>query len=134
MLSIYSVLYIILSEGLGDKMRIVTTIQLLSDDGRIFYLKYYITSRPKKGKKAYGVRIEKYDDSAENLVDSDQIDELTSSYHTIWGIVSKLCSFTVTPISLSEVIDDIVDMAACESDIVDTQEDNVIYLKEYVLL
>jgi hypothetical protein len=53
----------------------------------------------------YGVRVTKHLDS---LIESDEVNGISDSRDTVVSIIKKLCQFEVTPISMVEIVDQLV--------------------------
>lgn len=82
--------------------------EVLLEDARVMRLDYYLTemiSDEEMNSPYYGVMISKYLD---DLVETDEITGISTSRESVVSIIRKLCQFEVSPISMVEIVDDLV--------------------------
>jgi hypothetical protein len=81
--------------------------EVMLEDDRVMKLDYSLTERvSEKGQEQYyGVMITKFLDDS---VESEEIAGVSSSREDVVTIIKKLCQFEVTPISMIEVVDELV--------------------------
>lgn len=82
--------------------------EVMLEDARVMKLDYYLTEKNSETEAEtpyYGVRITKYLD---DLVESDEICGISTSRDSVVSIIRKLCQFEVSPISMVEIVDDMV--------------------------
>lgn len=81
--------------------------EVVLDDGRIMKLDYYLTERISEADQTpyYGVMIAKHLDE---LTETEEITGVSASREDAMSIIKRLCQFEVTPISMVEVVDELV--------------------------
>ncbi len=82
--------------------------EVLLEDARVMKLDYCLTENFADAEQCdpyYGVKITKYLD---NLMESDEIKGISSSREAVVSVIKKLCQFEVTPISMVEIVDELV--------------------------
>lgn len=82
--------------------------EVLLEDARVMRLDYYLTemiSDEEMNSPYYGVMISKYLD---DFVETDEITGISTSRESVVSIIRKLCQFEVSPISMVEIVDDLV--------------------------
>lgn len=91
-----------------NQLQLLFSNEVLLEDERVMKLDYSLTEkRLEEDQKIpyYGVKITKYLD---DLVESDEVTGISVSKDTVVSIIKKLCRFEVTPISMVEIVDDMV--------------------------
>jgi hypothetical protein len=90
---------------------VLFTNEVELEDERVMKLDYCLTERISKSDQApyYGVSITKVLD---NLTESDEISGISTSKECVISIIKKLCQFEVTPVSMVEVVDELVTLGA----------------------
>ena len=83
------------------------TRQLITEDGHIFKLNYFLTQKQSEDveKSIYGVAVTK---EASGVFEEEVVDNLSYSQEDVEDILSKLSSNLVTPICLVEILDEMV--------------------------
>ena len=83
------------------------TKQLITEDGHIFKLNYFLTQKQSEDeeKSIYGVAVTK---EASGVFEEEVVDNLSYSQEDVEDILSKLSSNLVTPICLVEILDEMV--------------------------
>ena len=82
------------------------------EDERVMKLDYCLTERISEFNKKlpyYGIRITKYLDS---VTETDEIAGISSSKDHVISILKELCQYQVTPISMAEIVDELVTLRA----------------------
>lgn len=81
--------------------------EVMLEDERIMKLDYSLTEKVSETNQApyYGVRITKFLDE---LVESDEISGISESRENVVSMIKKLCQFQVTPVSMAEIVDELV--------------------------
>lgn len=82
--------------------------EVMLDDERVMKLDYSLTERlsvENQNEPYYGIRVTK---SLDDLVESDEVTGISESREDVISIIRKLCQFQVTPISMIEIVDDLV--------------------------
>jgi hypothetical protein len=89
------------------QLQLLFSNEVLLDDARVMRLDYSLTEKASDDQSSpyYGVRITKHLD---NLVESDEVCGISTSKETVISIIKKLCQFEVTPISMVEILDELV--------------------------
>ncbi|HWT76485.1 MAG TPA: DUF6514 family protein [Mobilitalea sp.] len=92
-----------------NKLQLLFSNEVLLEDARVMKLDYSLTEKASEEEKTpyYGVKITKY---LENLIESDEVTGISESKDAVVSIIKKLCQFEVTPISMVEIVDDMVTM------------------------
>lgn len=78
------------------------------EDSRVMKLDYCLTEKLSESEQKipyYGVRITKH---LENMTETDEVCGISESRDTVVSILKKLCRFEVTPISMAEILDDMI--------------------------
>jgi hypothetical protein len=103
---------LIFSLGLGDlsmqQLQLLFSNEVLLEDARVMKLDYSLTERMSEDDHKttyYGVRITKY---LGDIIESDEVAGLSESKDSVLTVIKKLCQFQVTPISMVDVLDDLV--------------------------
>ncbi|WP_058486799.1 DUF6514 family protein [Defluviitalea phaphyphila] len=90
-----------------------------TSDGRFIQLEYFLLEREGKElsntKKSYGIEIVKKCDHLGQIVytETDYIDYITYEKEKAKQIINKLIANSVTPVTMSYVIDDLMDETPC---------------------
>lgn len=81
--------------------------EVLLEDERVMKLDYSLTQRISEESKEpyYGIKITKYLDE---LTETEEISGISASRENAVSIIKKLCQFQVTPISMVEIVDELV--------------------------
>lgn len=82
------------------------------EDERVMKLDYTLTERlsvAEKNTPYYGVQVTKYLDST---TESDEIAGISTSKEDVISIIKKLFQFQVTPISMVEIVDELITLRA----------------------
>ncbi len=81
--------------------------EVMLEDERVMKLNYSLTEKVSEMDKTpfYGVKITKF---LGDLVESDEISGVTASREDALSIIRKLCQFQVTPVSMVEIVDELV--------------------------
>jgi len=82
--------------------------EVLLEDERVMKLEYCLTERVSNDEPSYpyyGVTITK---CLDNLTESDEISGISISRDFVTSLIKKLCQFQVTPISMVEIVDELV--------------------------
>jgi hypothetical protein len=90
------------------KLQLLFSNEVLLEDSRVMKLDYSLTERVSDTDDIspyYGVKITKHLD---DITESDEISGISTSKDTVVSIIKKLCQFEVTPISMVEIVDDLV--------------------------
>lgn len=90
------------------QLQLLFSNEVLLEDARVMKLDYSLTERCSETDLAapfYGVRITK---RLEDSVETDEITGISTSRDAVVSIIKKLCQFEVTPISMVEIVDDLV--------------------------
>lgn len=91
-----------------NQLQLLFSNEVLLEDARVMKLDYSLTEKHLEENQItpyYGVRITKYLD---DLIESDEVTGISSSRENMIFIIKRLCQFEVTPISMVEIIDDMV--------------------------
>ncbi|MDF2538327.1 MAG: hypothetical protein K0S76_1348 [Herbinix sp.] len=78
------------------------------EDERSMKLDYSLTERLSESEEKtpyYGIQIEKYLD---DTVEKDEVTGISNSKDTVISIIKKLFQYEVTPVSMVEIVDDLV--------------------------
>jgi hypothetical protein len=90
------------------QLQLLFSNEVLLEDERVMKLDYSLTEKISEADQKepyYGVKITKFLD---DLVESDEIPGISSSKEAVVSIIKKLCQFEVTPISMAEIVDELV--------------------------
>lgn len=89
------------------EMSLLYSNEITLENERKMKLRYFLIERvlPAEQKPIYGVKIEKYLDGA---VESDEVTGVSDSKEIVLSIIKKLFQYEVTPISMVEIIDDMI--------------------------
>ena len=82
--------------------------EVMLEDERIMKLEYSLTENlleEDQKTSYYGVRVTKHLDE---LTESDEVTGISDSKDFVISIIKKLCLFEVTPISMVEIVDELV--------------------------
>ena len=82
--------------------------EVLLEDARVMKLDYSLiekNSEENLNTSLYGIRITKHLD---NLVEADEVNGISTSRDMVVSIIKKLCQFQVSPISMVEIVDELV--------------------------
>jgi hypothetical protein len=91
-----------------NQQQLLFSNEVLLEDARVMKLDYALTTREaecNQNSTYYGVRITKHLD---DVIEFDEISGISSSKDTVVSIIKKLCQFEVTPISMAEIVDELV--------------------------
>lgn len=91
-----------------NQLQLLFSNEVLLEDARVMKLDYSLTEKHLEENQItpyYGVKITKYLD---DLIESDEVTGISSSRENMIFIIKRLCQFEVTPISMVEIIDDMV--------------------------
>lgn len=90
------------------QLQLLFSNEVLLEDSRVMKLDYSLTEKrleTDQDTSYYGVNITKHLD---NLIESDEVTGISTSKETVITMIRKLCQFEVTPISMAEILDDLV--------------------------
>lgn len=90
------------------QLQLLFSNEVTLEDARVMKLDYSLTEKVSEEEPSapyYGVKITKHLD---NLSESDEVCGLSTSKETVVSIIKKLCQFEVTPISMVEILDELV--------------------------
>lgn len=90
------------------QLQLLFSNEVLLEDSRVMKLDYSLTEKRLEADQDtsyYGVKITKHLD---NLIESDEVTGISTSKETVITMIRKLCQFEVTPISMVEILDDLV--------------------------
>lgn len=89
------------------QMELLFSNEIILEDSRKMKLDYRLTETESEEnhKPYYGIHITKYLD---NAVESDEVRGISDSRDTVVSMIKKLFQYEVTPISMIEIIDDLV--------------------------
>ena len=82
--------------------------EVLLEDARVMKLDYCLTENftdTEQSTPYYGAKITKY---LEDEVEVEEILGISDSRESVVSIIKKLCQFEVTPISMIEIVDELV--------------------------
>lgn len=81
--------------------------EVMLEDDRVMKLDYCLTERISEADQTpyYGVMITKF---LNELVETEEITGVSASREDAVTIIKKLCQFEVTPISMVEIVDELV--------------------------
>lgn len=91
--------------------KVLFTNEVELENERVMKLDYCLTERISESNQApyYGVSITKVlDDQTE----SDEVSGISTSRESVVAIIKKLCQFEVTPVSMVEIVDELVTLGA----------------------
>ena len=91
-----------------EQLQLLFSNEVLLEDARVMKLDYSITEKIlEEDQKTpfYGVKITKYLD---NRIETDEVIGISASRDVMISMIKRLCQFEVTPISMVEVIDDMI--------------------------
>lgn len=78
------------------------------EDQRVMKLDYSLTETVPEnelGAPYFGVKVTKF---LENTTESDEVTGVSASREDVVSIIKRLCQFEVTPISMIEIVDELV--------------------------
>ncbi|MGN0244119.1 MAG: DUF6514 family protein [Lachnospiraceae bacterium] len=85
---------------------------LLDQKGRNYLLKYYLLETASSQEEAlYGIMVEKcqvHEDGCYEVVEQDRISVVSDSKKFVEKTISTLCQGQVTPIGMTEIVDDMM--------------------------
>lgn len=90
------------------QLQLLFSSEVILEDSRVMRLDYSLTEKSSmedQNTSYYGVKVTKYLD---DLMESDEIDAISSSKDSVVSILNKLYHHKVTPISLVEIVDELV--------------------------
>lgn len=90
------------------QLQLLFSNEVMLEDARVMKLDYSLMEKNSEEDQKtlyYGVKITKYLDDS---IESDEIDGISASKDSVVSIIKKLCQFEVTPISMVEIVDDLV--------------------------
>lgn len=90
------------------QLQLLFSNEVLLEDARVMKLDYSLMEKNSEENQKtpyYGVKITKYLD---NSIESDEISGISSSKDSMVSIIKKLCQYEVTPISMVEIVDELV--------------------------
>jgi hypothetical protein len=105
---LFSVIIFIFGGSKMKQLQLLFSNEVTLEDERIMKLDYSLTekiSETDQNLPYYGVRITK---SLDNLTESDEVTGISASREDAVSIIKKLCQFEVTPISMAEILDELV--------------------------
>ena len=79
--------------------------EIRTEVGGVWELKYYV----KEIGKVYGIKIERHSRQEEAETVSEETEGITPSYEKAQKLAQKLARGMVTPISLHDVVDDLIE-------------------------
>ncbi len=92
------------------QLQLLFSNEVMLEDARVMKLDYSLIEKNAEQEEEtslFGVRITKHLD---NLIESDEVTGISTSKEAVVNIIKKLCQFEVTPISMVEILDDMVTM------------------------
>lgn len=95
-----------------NKLQLLFSNEVKLEDERVMKLDYSLTeniSEMEEKVPYYGIRVTKFLD---NMIESEEICGISSSKDTVVSILKKLCHYEVTPISMIEIVDDLVTLGS----------------------
>jgi hypothetical protein len=90
------------------EVQVLFSNEVRLDDARVMKLDYSLTEKLSEMDLKvpyYGVKITKHLD---DLTESDEVSGISTSKDAVVSIIKRLCHFEVTPISMAEILDDMV--------------------------
>ncbi len=90
------------------QLQVLFSNEVMLEDERRMILDYSLTEKSSDSDQklsCYGIQITKHLD---NLIESEEIGGISYSKDTAVSILKKLCMHKVTPISMVEIVDDLV--------------------------
>jgi len=78
------------------------------EDNRVMKLDYELiemTSVTDQETRYYGLGVTKYLDG---IVETEEIDKISSSRDNVVALIKKLCQYEVTPVSTVEIVDELI--------------------------
>lgn len=90
------------------QLQLLFSNEVLLEDARVMKLDYSLTERvfeTNQDTPFYGVKITK---RLDDIVEADEITGISTSKDVVVSIIKKLCQHEVTPISMVEIVDDLV--------------------------
>lgn len=78
-----------------------------------FSVSYYLLED--SGKDLYGVAVEKMDD-VKDMIEVEEIPIISKSKQKVLGVLELLAKYEVTPVSVVEIIDEIIELEEKKSD------------------
>ena len=90
------------------QLQLLFSNEIMLEDARVMKLDYSLTEKKSNEDQKtpyYGVLITKH---LGESVEADEIDCISSCKDSVVSIIKKLCQFEVTPISLVEIVDELV--------------------------
>lgn len=90
--------------------------RVLVDDEKEMILGYYLIKEPSKVvndedvNNLYGIRIQK---QFGGIVESEEVQALSYSKEVVLQLIETLMEYTVTPMTLVEVVDDLITLKLC---------------------
>lgn len=91
-----------------QKLKVVSIKEVKSEEGNMMSLRYVLTRNCRnhiKGQKYYGIEIEK---ESNGTLEREKVEGISHSKEFVQGILECLYDNVVTPVSMVEVIDDLV--------------------------
>ena len=87
--------------------QVIFSNEVMLEDDRVMKLDYFLTERISEADQTpyYGVMITKHLDE---LKETEEIAGVSTSREDVVSIIKKLCQFEVTPISMVEIVDELV--------------------------
>ena len=96
--------------------KVLFSNDVLLENGTVMKLDYsLIENYPENDQKSpfFGVKVTKY---LNGKVETDEVEGVSTSREKVVEILKKLCDFEVTPISLVEILDDMISSEETEID------------------
>ncbi|MDD3173311.1 MAG: DUF6514 family protein [Herbinix sp.] len=91
-----------------NKLQLLFSNEVMLEDERVMKLDYCLTEKisETEDKVSYfGIKVTKV---LEDLRESDEVTGISTSREDVVSIIQKLCQFVVTPISMVEIVDELV--------------------------
>ena len=90
------------------QLQLLFSKEVLLEDARVMKLDYSLIEKNSEVDRKtcyFGVKVTKYLD---NLIEADEVNGISASRDTVVSIIKKLCQYQVTPISMVEIVDELV--------------------------
>lgn len=90
-----------------ESLDLLFSKQICLEESRSMILKYFLMEKIKESNllPLYGIQISKYDG---DMMETDNVSGISHSKERVVSMIRKLFQYDVTPISMVEIIDDIV--------------------------
>jgi hypothetical protein len=91
-----------------NQLQLLFSNEVVLEDERVMKLDYSLTEKLSESDQEaqyYGVRVTKH---LEDLIETDEVTGISTSRDTVVCIIKKLFQYEVTPISMVDILDDLV--------------------------